>query len=222
MPGNSTSTLIETRYANDSSVDRSSLESLVCEVSGVSPSLYLKRALSRYSENTLSRLIRFFTADGNDEYGNSSQIIAGLLNSGTDEATVSDAMNFLPGNPEKFNQILSIRFYIEFEHLPVDEIAEGSREFERVMALIGLIEPTRVALGIGDRETPLGSPLIGISLRDGNHFFIFRDDRVIQTILDNPDKRDLIRRVIQDHGAVHHETIRDALESGAALGVGSL
>jgi hypothetical protein len=203
-------------------VDAASLERLVRAVYSNENSINFKNVLQRYSGTTLSRLTDFFSPNGEAELGSETQIVARMLYAGWDEAVVSDAMNFLPGNPRMFNQVLSLRHYIEFQNLPVDEIKEGSRTYEQVMALMSLVEPAQVALGIHDREMPVGSPLVGISLRNGSHLFVFRDDRVIQAILDNPDKRDLIRSVIEDHGTVHYETIRDALGNGSALGAGTL
>jgi hypothetical protein len=205
---------------NDTSLDTAEIEKIVRESCTGDPNVNLKKWLEGFSEKTLSRLVRFFAAEGAS--GSETQVVARLLHRGASEETISDAMNFLPGNPRMYNQILSIRYYIEFAHLPVDEIEKGSRDHEQVMALLGMVEPARIALGVRDRDVPIGSPLIGISLHSGDHIFIFRDDRVIRSILENSDKRDLIRRVIEDHGTVHHETIRDALGIGSALGVGTL
>lgn len=202
--------------------DTAELEKIVRESCTGDTNVNLQKWLQGFSEKTLSRLKKFFAAEGASEYGGETQVVARLLHRGASEETISDAMNFLPGNPRMYNQILSIRYYIEFACLPVDEIAKGSRDYEQVMALLGLVEPARIALGVRERDVPIGSPLIGISLHSGDHIFIFRDDRVIRSILDNSDKRDLIRSVIEDHGTVHHETIRDALEIGSALGAGSL
>lgn len=198
------------------------LEKVIARLCGGTSSTSLRNALSRYSENTLVRLHEFMSAEGSDSHGTARVSIARLAHRGADETVVSDLLNFLPSAPKLYNELISLRYYGEMTHLPVDRIHEDSNIYQRVMALAEMIEPAREALGIRPRDVPVGSPLIGIREPSGECFFIFRDERVIRTILDFPEQKHLIRQTIEDRGTVHYETILDALDVGAALGAGTL
>lgn len=178
------------------------------------------RTLKAYSPLTRTRLYDFLDSPELDRAGSDASTTAHSVAKGESEEFVSDSINFRPVQG-KSTLIRSLRYYPQLP-LPVDTIEPDSETFHKAEILMNMtdfIRQTHESNYSPDQGEP---PYDYYEVRGGPNFVVLSDERLVNLILENPDKELRIRGIIAAHHGTDYEVIAAALESGSALGNGTL
>jgi len=179
------------------------------------------RTLKRYSPLTRKRLYGFLDSPTLDRAGSDASTTAHSVAGGEDENFISDLMNFLSVQG-KSSLIRSLRHYPQFSDLPVDTIDPDSDTYRKVATLMDMsdfIRRTYEANWSPDQGEP---PYERVKVPGKADFVVLDDDRLVDFILNQPEKMIRVREIILEHKATDYEVITDALKIGSALGEGTL
>lgn len=178
------------------------------------------RTLQQYSPVTLKRLYDFLDSPELDRAGSDASLTAHAVAKGESEEFISDLINFRPVQG-KSTLIRSLRFYPQLQ-LPVDAIEPDSETFRKATTLMNMtdfIRQTHESNYSPDQGEP---PYDHYEVRGGPNFVTLNDERLVKLILEHPEKELRIREIIAAHHGTEYEVIVAALESGSALGNGTL
>lgn len=178
------------------------------------------RTLQRYSPVTVKRLYDFLDSPELDRAGSDASTTAHSVAKGESEEFISDLINFRPVQG-KSSLIRSLRFYPQL-HLPVDTIEPDSETFRKATTLMNMsdfIRQTHESNYSPDQGEP---PYENHKVPGAPNFSVLNDERLVNLILDHPDDELRIRGIIEDHHGTDYEVIAAALETGSALGNGTL
>jgi hypothetical protein len=178
------------------------------------------RTLKQYTPATLKRLYDFLDSPELGRAGSDASVTAHAVANGESEIFISDSINFRPVQG-KSTLIRSLRFYPQFP-LPVDAIDPDSETFRKATVLMNMTDFIRQTYE-SNYSPDQGEPPYDVHMVSGSpNFVVLNDERVVNLILEHPEKELRIREIIADHHGTDYEVIAAALASGSALGNGTL
>jgi hypothetical protein len=164
-----------------------------------------------HTDQTLEAIQEFlnFYSVSQNYYGSKTHIVASAIERGESQGLVSDLITYLEWADEY--SIRTLRLYRERDGV-TDETPHGTPD-SRVIALM---QTTRVVIDTPYGGTvPEGSPVEEVVGDGGEYYYILKDSRVTNLVLDHPNDNELINRIIRERKTVDYGAIHAAVEGAA-------